>query len=65
VRKGETKKRWRELCERAMAEQDPDRFESTIQELLQALEEKDKTQRNAADTAPRQPQESPGTEADS
>ena len=48
-----------------MAEQDPDRFESTIQELLQALEEKDKTQRNAADTAPRQPQESPGTEADS
>jgi hypothetical protein len=36
--RGETKERWRELCERVVSEQDPDRFEATIQELLQVLE---------------------------
>jgi hypothetical protein len=40
--RGETKERWRELCERAIVEQDPDRFVATIQELLQELEERDK-----------------------
>ena len=37
--RGETKERWRELCERAVDEQDPDRFVATIQELLQVLED--------------------------
>jgi hypothetical protein len=37
--RGETKERWRELCERDIVEQDPDRFIATIQELLQVLEE--------------------------
>lgn len=36
---GETKERWKELCERAVVEQDPDRFIATIQELLQVLED--------------------------
>ena len=44
--RGETKERWRELCERAMVEQDPHRFVATIQELLQVLEEKEERQRN-------------------
>lgn len=39
--RGETKERWRELCERAVFEQDPDTFEATIQELLQVLEERE------------------------
>jgi hypothetical protein len=39
--RGETKERWRELCERAVVEQDPDRFLTTIQELLQVLEERE------------------------
>jgi hypothetical protein len=34
----ETKERWRELCERVISEQDPDRFEATIRELLKVLE---------------------------
>jgi hypothetical protein len=38
---GETKERWRELCERVVVEQDPDRFLTTIQELLQVLEERE------------------------
>jgi hypothetical protein len=37
----ETKERWRELCERAIVEQDPDRFLTTIEELLQVLEERE------------------------
>jgi hypothetical protein len=45
--RGETKERWRELCERAAVEQDPDRFLTTIEELLQVLEEREET------TAPR------------
>jgi len=44
--RGETKERWRELCEEAVVEQDPDKFLATIQELLQVLEEKDERQRN-------------------
>jgi hypothetical protein len=34
----QTKERWRELCERAIVEQDPQRFVATIQELLEVLE---------------------------
>ena len=37
--RGEIKERWRELCERAVVEQDPDRFLATIQELLEVLED--------------------------
>ena len=37
--RGKTKERWREICERAVIEQDPDRFVATIQELLQVLED--------------------------
>ena len=44
--RGETKERWRELCERAVVEQDPHRFIATVQELLQVLEEEDERQRN-------------------
>jgi hypothetical protein len=29
---------WKELCERAVAEQDPDRFLRAIQELIETLE---------------------------
>ncbi len=36
--RGETKERWRELCERVVVEHDPGRFEATIQELLRVLE---------------------------
>lgn len=38
----ETKERWRELCERAIIEQDPERFVATIQELLEALEDRER-----------------------
>ena len=41
----ETKERWRELCERAIVEQDPERFVATIQELLEALEDRDERRR--------------------
>jgi hypothetical protein len=44
--RGETKERWRELCERAVIEQDPNRFVATIEELLQELEEKEEQRRN-------------------
>ena len=44
--RGETKERWRELCERAVVEEDPGRFVATIQELLQELEEKEERRRN-------------------
>jgi hypothetical protein len=44
--RGETKERWKELCERAVVEQDPDRFVATIQELLQALEDREERRRN-------------------
>jgi len=43
----ESKKRWRELCEQAVAEKDPDKFLATIHELLQVLEENEKRRRNA------------------
>jgi len=45
---GETKTRWRELCELAIVEQDPDRFVATIQELLQVLEADEEWRRNPA-----------------
>ena len=44
--RGETKERWKELCERAAVEQDPERFVATIQELLQALEDREERRRN-------------------
>jgi hypothetical protein len=44
---GKTKERWRELCEQAVVEQDPDRFLATIQELIQVLDENQKRRRNA------------------
>lgn len=46
--RGETKERWRELCERAVVEQDPDRFIATIQELLQVLEDNEERRQNLA-----------------
>lgn len=45
--RGEAKERWKELCERAVVEQDPDRFVATIQELLQVLEDREERRRNA------------------
>ena len=44
--RGETKERWKELCKRASVEQDPERFVATIQELLQALEDREERRRN-------------------
>ena len=44
--RGEAKERWKELCERAAVEQDPERFVATIQELLQALEDREERRRN-------------------
>ena len=52
--RGETKERWRELCERAIAEQDPDRFLATIQKLLEALEDREDRRRGV--TVVRMPQ---------
>ena len=45
--RGETKERWKELCERAVVEQDPDRFVATIQELLQVLEDREERRHDA------------------
>ena len=39
--RGKSKERWRELCERVVSEQDPERFEATLQELLEVLEERE------------------------
>ena len=39
--RGETKERWRELCEQIVVEQDPDKLLTTIEELLQVLEERE------------------------
>ena len=50
----ETKERWRELCERASVEQDPEKFAATIQELLEALE--DRERRKSGVTVVRMPQ---------
>ena len=44
--RGETKECWKELCKRAAVEQDPERFVATIQELLQALEDREERRRN-------------------
>ena len=43
--RGETKERWRELCERVVVEQDPARLVATIQELLQELEGEEERRR--------------------
>ena len=45
--RGETKERWRDLCEQVVVEQDPDRFLATIQELLRVLEENEERRRKA------------------
>src|ERR1700691_5715504 len=51
--RGETEERWRQLCERAVIEQDPERFVSLIQELLQELEnEEQERRRNSAELGP-------------
>jgi hypothetical protein len=42
-----TKERWRELCERVLVEQDPQRFEATVQELLRVLEDHEEHRRDA------------------
>ena len=56
--RGETKERWRELCERAVVEQDPDRFVATIQELIQVLEDREERRRNST-ALQRPPDEKP------
>ena len=37
---GNTKERWRELCEQASVEQDPDKLLELVREINQLLEEK-------------------------
>jgi hypothetical protein len=37
---GKTKERWRELCEQASVEQDPDKLLELVKEINQLLEEK-------------------------
>jgi hypothetical protein len=37
---GNTKERWRELCEQASIEQDPDKLSELVREINQLLEEK-------------------------
>lgn len=50
-----TKERWRELCERAIVEQDPQRFVTTIRELLEVLKD-DREERRRGVTVLRMPQ---------
>lgn len=50
----QTKERWRELCERAIVEQDPQKFVATIQELLEVLED-DREERRRGFTVLRMP----------
>ena len=40
--KGEESERWRELCEQAQTEQDPDKFMEIIREITHLLEQKDR-----------------------
>jgi hypothetical protein len=54
----ETKERWRELCERIVREQDPERFDAAILELLQVLEQDDQRRPKATLEVP--PVEKPG-----
>lgn len=44
----ETKEPWKDLCERAVAEQNPERFLATIRELLQVLERDEERRRTSA-----------------
>ena len=48
----ETKERWRELCERIVREQDPERFDAAILELLQVLEQDDQRRPKATLAVP-------------
>ena len=38
---GEAKERWKTLCERAVNEEDPEKFVEAIEELIQELDSKD------------------------
>jgi hypothetical protein len=58
---GEAKERWKILCERAVQEQDPQKFVATIEELIQELEAKEREMKRAA--MPKPP--SDGLSADS
>lgn len=49
--KGETRERWRTLCEQAQTEQDPDKFMQLIHEVTRLLEEKERRLRER-DTDP-------------
>lgn len=51
----ETKEHWRELCERAIVEQDPEKFVATIQQLLEVLED-DREERRRGVTVVHMPQ---------
>ena len=57
--RGETKEHWRELCERAVVEHDPDKFVATVQELIQVLED-DEVQRRTIMGLRVPPGEKPG-----
>ena len=57
----ETKERWRELCERVVVEEDPNRSLAAIQELLEVLEDNEESgairqayERHSVNTLPRQ-----------
>jgi hypothetical protein len=50
----ETDERWRELCERVVREQDPEKFEAAILELLEVLE-RDNQGRHDAGLGPTDP----------
>ena len=39
---GEVKERWKTLCQRAINEEDPEKFVVAIEELIQELETKEK-----------------------
>jgi hypothetical protein len=45
---GENEQRWRELCERAAKETDPDRLIALVQEINRLLEAKEQRLRRAA-----------------
>jgi hypothetical protein len=57
--RGETKEHWRELCERAVVEHDPDKFVATVQELIEVLEN-DEVQRRTITGLRVPPGEKPG-----
>jgi hypothetical protein len=44
---GEAKERWKTLCERAVNEEDPEKFVAAIEELIEELESKDQALKSA------------------